>query len=449
MSETIVALATPAGDSALATIRISGSLSECFTKDALSIPYPTPRHSYLANYKSNDAEVIDQVICCYYEQNKSFTNEKMLEISCHGNPLIVQKILSDLICRGARLADPGEFTKRAYLNEKIDLVQAEAIAEMISAKSLLAFKLARKNLDGNLSSIISRVQTGILKVRAKLEAFVDFPEDDIGSENYTVIISLINDCQLVTASLIDSSDRKSILDKNLRVILVGAPNAGKSTLFNCLVGFDRSIVSDIPGTTRDYVSKSLVLDDLGIELIDSAGLRETSDQLESLGVDNTVELIEQADMVIAVLDSSLPYPPELNDLLSHFITPENFVIVENKSDLKKHNNSEKYPNNAGVITASAKNKVGIKDLVKKIKEVVGFGNENTELEFSVNLRHKQSLKEVNAHLLNAISLLKNHQDDLIILSELKQASQSLGNIVKPTDNEEMLDHLFKNFCIGK
>ena len=140
MSETIVALATPAGDSALATIRISGSLSECFTKDALSLPYPTPRHSYLANYKSNDAEIIDQVICCYYEQNKSFTNEKMLEISCHGNPLIVQKILSDLICRGARLADPGEFTKRAYLNEKIDLIQAEAIAAMISAKSLHAIK---------------------------------------------------------------------------------------------------------------------------------------------------------------------------------------------------------------------------------------------------------------------------------------------------------------------
>lgn len=449
MSETIVALATPAGDSALATIRISGSLSECFTRDALSLPYPSPRHSYLANYKSNDAEVIDQVICCYYEQNKSFTNEKMLEISCHGNPIIVQKILSDLVCRGARLAEPGEFTKRAYLNGKIDLVQAEAIAEMISAKSIHAIKLARKNLVGNLSSIISRVQTGILKVRAKLEAFVDFPEDDIGSENYTGIISLITDIQLITESLIDSSNRRSILDKNLRVILVGAPNAGKSTLFNCLVGFDRSIVSDIPGTTRDYVSKSLILDDLGIELIDTAGLRETSDQLESLGVDNTVELIEQSDMVIAVIDSSLPYPSELNRLLSHCIAPDNFVIVENKSDLKKHNNSEKFPHNAGIITVSAKNKIGIRDLVKKIKEVVGFGNENTELEFSVNLRHKQSLKEVNAHLLNATSLLKDQQDDLIILSELKQASLSLGNIVKPTDNEEMLDHLFKNFCIGK
>lgn len=449
MSDTIVALATPAGDSALATLRISGPLSECFTKNALSLPYPTPRHSYLANYKSNDAEVIDQVICCYYEQNKSFTNEKMLEISCHGNPIIVQNILSDLVCRGARLADPGEFTKRAFLNGKIDLVQAEAIAEMISAKSLHAIKLARKNLEGNLSSIISRVQTGILKVRAKLEAFVDFPEDDIGIENYAEIISLLTDIQLLTESLIDSSDRRSILDKNSRVILVGAPNAGKSTLFNCLVGFDRSIVSDLPGTTRDYVSKSLILDDIGIELIDTAGLRETSDRLESIGVDNTVELIELADMVIAVLDSSLPYPRELNELLSHFITPENFVIVENKSDLKKHNNSEKYPKNAGIISVSAKNKVGIRDLVKKIKEVIGFGNENTEIEFSVNLRHMQSLKEVNVHLLKAISLLKNHQDDLIILSELKQASQSLGNIVNPTGNEEMLDHLFRNFCIGK
>ncbi len=449
MSDTIVALATPAGDSALATIRISGLLSEGFIRDALSLPYPSPRHSYLANYKSNDAEIIDQVICCYYEQNKSFTNEKMLEISCHGNPIIVQKILSDLVCRGARIAEPGEFTKRAYLNGKIDLVQAEAIAEMISAKSLHAIKLARKNLNGNLSSIISRVQTGILKVRAKLEAFVDFPEDDIGSENYSKIISEVTDIQLITESLIDSSNRRSILDKNLRVILVGAPNAGKSTLFNCLVGFDRSIVSDIPGTTRDYVSKSLIFDDLEIELIDTAGLRETSDQLESLGVDNTVELIEQADMVIAVIDSSLPYPSELNGLLSHSIASENFVIVENKSDLKKHNNSEKYPHNAGVITISAKNKVGIRDLVEKIKEVNGFGKENTALEFSVNLRHKKSLEEVNAHLLNATSLLKDQQDDLIILSILKQASQSLGDIVKPTDNEEMLDHLFKNFCIGK
>ena len=208
-------------------------------------------------------------------------------------------------------------------------------------------------------------------------------------------------------------------------------------------------MSDIPGTTRDYVSKSLILDDLGIELIDTAGLRETSDQLESLGVDNTVELIEQSDMVIAVIDSSLPYPSEINGLLSHCIALENFVIVENKSDLKKHNNSEKYPHNAGVITVSAKNKVGIRDLIKKIKEVNGFGKDNTALEFSVNLRHKQSLKEVNAHLLNATSLLKDQQDDLIILSILKQARQSLADIVKPTDNEEMLDHLFKNFCIGK
>ena len=449
MSETIVALATPAGDSALATIRISGALSECLAKDALSLPSPTPRHSYLGNYKSNDAEIIDQVIFCFYQQNKSFTGEKMLEISCHGNPIIVQKILSDLVCRGARLAEPGEFTKRAYLNEKVDLVQAEAIAEMISAKSLYAIKLARKNLDGNLSLIISKVQTGILEVRAKLEAFVDFPEDDLGMEDHSKIISLIADIQDLTEYLVDSSVRRSIFDKYSKVVLVGSPNAGKSTLFNCLLGFDRSIVSDIPGTTRDYVSKSLILDDICIELIDTAGLRETTDQIESVGVVNTVELIEHADMVIAVVDSSLPYPCEVTELIDHNVTPENFIIVENKSDLEKNINIEKYPKNAGVVSASAKNKVGIADLVEKIKEVIGLGKENSELEFSVNLRHQQCLKEVNTHLLNAISLLKDSQDALIILSELKQASDSIGNIVKPTDNEEMLDHLFKNFCIGK
>ena len=449
MSETIVALATPAGDSALATIRISGALSECLAKDALSLPSPTPRHSYLGNYKSNDAEIIDQVIFCFYQQNKSFTGEKMLEISCHGNPIIVQKILSDLVCRGARLAEPGEFTKRAYLNEKVDLVQAEAIAEMISAKSLYAIKLARKNLDGNLSLIISKVQTGILEVRAKLEAFVDFPEDDLGMEDHSKIISLIADIQDLTEYLVDSSVRRSIFDKYSKVVLVGSPNAGKSTLFNCLLGFDRSIVSDIPGTTRDYVSKSLILDDICIELIDTAGLRETTDQIESVGVVNTVELIEHADMVIAVVDSSLPYPCEVTGLIDHNVTPENFIIVENKSDLEKNINIEKYPKNAGVVSASAKNKVGIADLVEKIKEVIGLGKENSELEFSVNLRHQQCLKEVNTHLLNAISLLKDSQDALIILSELKQASDSIGNIVKPTDNEEMLDHLFKNFCIGK
>lgn len=449
MSDTIVAVATPAGESALSLIRISGTLALSIMNSALSIPCPTPRHAYVRHYNSVENEILDQVVCIYYEIDKSFTGEEMIEISCHGNPIIVHHILSDIIERGTRLAEPGEFTKRAYLNEKIDLVQAESISELISAKNKILVNLAQKNLEGNLSSIIKNLQSNLITIQAKFEAFIDFPEDDIGKENHSETLSLLKEFQSYIFSLLEAYKKRETLDSHLKVLLVGAPNAGKSTLFNSILGYDRTIVSDVAGTTRDYISKTLVLEKTNIELIDTAGLRSTNDSTESIGVKNTNELLSQADLIVLVIDASLPYPTFLKTNLKGLSSDAKIIIAENKSDLPKVVNKKDYTKNDGIIAISAKNKSGINNLTERIEEVITHDCNITDLDFSINIRHQQIISKLNTQLIGVIDMIASKEDDIIIIQQIKQCLDSLGELTRPTDNEDMLDSLFKNFCIGK
>lgn len=450
MSETIVALATPKGESALATIRVSGDLSKEFMNHCFCIPHPTPRNCYLAHFRDARGEKIDEVIVAYFEKGKSFTGEEMLEISCHGNLLIIETIIRDLISRGGVNASPGEFTKRAFLSGKIDLIQAESIAEIIAAQNFDDVILARKNLAGNLSSIIKDLQNKIIRIQAFVEAFIDFPEDDIGSQSYDSINILLRDCKKVTERLIEGFERRSHLKSKFKVLLIGEPNAGKSTLFNALIGYDRAIVSESPGTTRDYISKDLNLGKFLIELIDTAGIRDTPVSTESMGVSNSLNLIRESDLILFVFDSTLPYPAEMMSECYQNVSGQSVIMVKNKQDLKSNVNSYPFPKNSAIIEISAKNHKGIEELVSSIITVLNKSKTtNTDLDVLVNLRHKNCLEHILLSLNNACELLSDSEDDLLIIDELKSALLELNQMVSPTDNESMLDSLFANFCIGK
>ena len=450
MSETIVAQATPSGESALAIIRISGDLcvklcEQCFKKTETA-----PRRNRLSNYYDINGQVIDQVIYCYYEEKKSFTGEEMIEITCHGNMLITKAIVEDLILKGAILAEPGEFSKRAFLNGKIDLIQAESIAELISAKNLSALRIARRNLLGKFSSKIEKLQSRLIDLQANMEAFIDFPEDDIGEESKQIYLNQLNELINEFQSLLDACERNINLNKVYRVVLMGIPNAGKSSLFNFLIGYQRAIVSTKPGTTRDYVSQNIILADFEIEIIDTAGVHKDGGEIETEGINNTIKLLKDSDLILLVLDSSLPYPTELNEVISKNIKKDNLLIIENKIDLKYGINSSEYPSNQGVIKMSTVEEVGLNELVSEISNYFNNGqNEADELDFSVNIRHRDCIDNSLKFCKNAHDILVQNIDYLLVISEIKQAITSIGEIIGKTDNENMLDKLFSNFCIGK
>lgn len=450
MTETIVAVATPPGESALAILRLSGDHCSKITLSCFDTPSPIPRHSYVSEYRNSAGDSIDQVVWCFYPSGKSFTGEEMLEISCHGNEFIIKEIINDLLSFDIRAAEPGEFTKRAFLSKKIDLTQAEAIAQLISAQSTREAKLSKKNLEGNLSEKILIIQQNILGIVSKIEAFIDFPEDDIGERQSDILISQIADIEFFTKTLADAYHRNSSLISKRKVVLIGSPNAGKSTLFNCIVGYDRSIISTTPGTTRDYISQEIIINDSKIDLIDTAGLRDTKEKIESTGVDNTVKLLEKADVIILVLDVSLPYPSCISQYTKNNLKSEKLIIVENKNDLNRKISTKNYPQNFKTVNISAKDNKGINCLLDEFNNcIMSQNNSDNNVDILINLRQYNCLSNACEYFVKARAILVDCDDYLLASIELNEALIQIGEIIGHTDNEDMLDKLFKNFCIGK
>ena len=305
-NDSIVAAATPTGESAIGVVRVSGPLCIVLTKNALGIPYPTPRKACLTKYRDINDVVVDEVIFLFFEAGKSYTGEASLEISSHGNPLIIKKIIEDLIARGCRLAEPGEFTRRAFLSERLDLTQAESVANLIRARCDGALEAARLQLRGSLGRKVRTLQSCLLDLQANLEAYIDFPEEDLPPETSNGPISTLSELIQEVVHLCGTVDYGRLLDVGARCLIVGAPNAGKSSLFNALCGEDRAIVSEEDGTTRDYLSSHIELGPFSVELIDTAGLREGATNIEYLGIEKTLELAEEADYFLYVLDTALP-----------------------------------------------------------------------------------------------------------------------------------------------
>ena len=450
MIDTIIALATPAGESALAVIRISGQLSHLIAKEACNDPKPKPRNANLVNYRTFGGEILDQVVITFFSKGNSYTGEDSLEISCHGNPLITEMICKDLINRGCRIAEPGEFTRQAFLNGKIDLPQAESVAQIIAAKNKQALDLAQRNLKGKLSDKLLSIQQDILNLQASIEAHIDFPEDDLHENDQKRDHQKVKIIIRELETLLLQAERTKLLTKNIRVVLTGLPNVGKSSLFNALAGKNRALIHSESGTTRDYLELDIKIGEYWITLVDTAGVHDTSEEIELAGIEMSLEQAKDADLFLWVIDNSVPHPTELPEKLTKLIQTKPTLLIRNKSDLGENNwvPNYKIPLKATNISSTGKN--GLKQLekllLKIIQEITGEGSEN---EYLVAVRHeiliKTCLDELNRFLIES----KKEVGDEIISIYLTEARKKLDIMIGRKTNEDMLDILFGEFCIGK
>lgn len=437
MFETIVALATPPLKSALAIIRLSGSecfkiVSKVFTKDISKEPKKDICFGYIVEGKKQ----IDQVVLLTYVAPHSFTGEDSVEIICHGSPLIANQIIALLLKNGARMATNGEFSSRAYLNGKIDLVQAEAINDLINATTSEAKDLSMLSLGGETSQMFRPIKEQIAEILSLIEVNIDYPEyEDIEVVTKDKIIAVCGDIVEKLHALIVDGERSRVYREGLKIAIVGKPNVGKSSLLNSLIKDDKAIVTDIAGTTRDIVEGDFNLSGVPCHLFDTAGLRESTDIIEKIGIDKSVNAIKDADLVIFVLDET-----GLDNELYKLVKDKKHIIVTNKSDLisKKDNSS---------IYISAKNN-DIEPLLNKIKEVMDIGELDVKPTFN-NTRQLGLLKKISNSLSIAIKDAENNQPIDLVSVSIMSAYNSALDLIGENNKNDLTDEIFSRFCVGK
>ncbi|MBL4576335.1 MAG: tRNA uridine-5-carboxymethylaminomethyl(34) synthesis GTPase MnmE [Opitutaceae bacterium] len=447
-SDTIVALATPSFESAIALIRVSGPGASVLATDILG-NCPRPRQAHHGRYKDQDGTQIDDVLFCFFKGPHSYTGEDILEISCHGNPFIAQKIIDDLLSRGCEMAEPGEFTRRSFLNGKMDLSQAEAVMDLIRARSDRALETANRQLRGVLGKRITLLAERLLQVVAGIEAYIDFPEEGLPPESQKKHIENIASVAKETNKLLATSHYGNIVRDGVRTILIGEPNAGKSSLLNQLVGYDRAIVSPEPGTTRDFLEERYMLGPHCIRFLDTAGLHSGARSIEKLGIEKTVEQSADADIFLLVLDSTHP-PPSLPDEIRDRMTSQNTLLVCNKSDLNELKEIPEEYSPFTRIKTSALDGSGLPELQDAIITLVESGRTAIgEDLIAISARHAHALSEVSQCLQSAQERLESEEPLELVASDLRSSLDNLGQITGRIDNEQMLDTLFSSFCIGK
>tara|TARA_B100001248_G_scaffold258594_1_gene243010 strand:- start:36212 stop:37570 length:1359 start_codon:yes stop_codon:yes gene_type:complete len=450
LGETIVALASPPGESAIALIRVSGPLCEHLAQQVFALTSsPRERYATLGYYRGLSGEQIDQVVYLLYPQETSFTGEPMLEIFPHGNPLIVQLLMEDLVARGCRFAEPGEFTRTAFVAGKIDLAQAEAVADLIHARSSKALRNAKKQLSGALGKAVNEFSESLLEAIAWTEAYIDFPEEDLPEEDVQRLLKRIEDLASTLETLAQTSRYRRLLNEGVQSIIVGAPNAGKSSFLNALLGEERALVSDIPGTTRDFISERIMAGPYCINIVDTAGLHDESSGLERLGIEKTLEKMKSADFFLVVIDSANALP-DLPEEAWHLFKPTNTLVVENKTDLEGSAICSTFLPDCPHVRISVKTGEGLnafrETLAKTLESDCIIPDSDTLV---VNTRHATALREAKAALESAAQHLRQGLSQELMACELREALEALGAIVGKVDNEAILDKLFGEFCIGK
>lgn len=447
-SDTIAALATPVGTAALAIVRASGPSVPALTRSIFA-QLPVARAATHADYRDIQGQLLDDVVFTYFAAPNSYSGEDIVEISCHGNPFIAQKILEDLFGRGCRPAEAGEFTKRSFLNGRLDLSQAEAVMDLIHARSERALTAANQQLKGSLGRHMDGLIAKVLVILAQLEAYIDFPEEDLPPEDKTGVISALDDLLISTRQLSATSRYGTVLRDGLRTVIVGEPNAGKSSLLNRLVGHDRALVSPEPGTTRDYLEEGIALGPHYLRLIDTAGLNPAATALEEQGIRKTFEQAATADLFLWVIDSTRGLPV-LPPKLVATMTPANTLAVLNKIDLVKDNNAADSAVPFPSVRTSAVSGAGLDQLKQEIIRVA----ESIRLDIgdeliAINARHARSLDRAIQALESVGAKLRDCSPIELIASDLREAIDCFGEISGRVDNERLLDALFAKFCIGK
>lgn len=444
---TIIALSTPFGLSAIAKVRVSGPETLSIIRKHLSKDSCISHVAFLANYKDNSGKIIDQVIAIYFEAARSYTGEDLIEIDCHGNPLIIRTIIEDLLESECRMAEPGEFTRRSYLNHRMDLSQAEAVLDVIHATNQSALEAAQKQLQGSLSKKIYELNDQLLSLLSEIEAQIDFSEEELPVRGD--IAGKLDDSIRQISGIIAQHKYRSRLIHGISIAIIGHPNAGKSSLLNALLDEERALISEIPGTTRDFIRENLVIEGFCIQIIDTAGLRTTDDRVEQLGIERTLQNIQSADLCLLVVDRNNPLPIE-SKILEKLKTKPCFLVT-NKCDLTA---SESYvPEELEYcqrVEISAKNQVNINQLKKKIAKYIREASLFPQgLTIVINERHKEIFETVSEFLLSAKKVLTNGECLELCARDLQDSLETLGYITGKYDTEEMLDKIFQQFCVGK
>lgn len=459
MSDTIAAISTAIGEAGIGIVRMSGNKS-------LEIANKVFKGSKVSNLKEaenrkltyghiinplND-QIIDEVLIAYMKEPYTYTKENMVEIYCHGGVISVRKILEIVLENGARLADPGEFTKRAFLNGRLDLAQSEAVIDVIRAKTDKSLEISLNQLEGSLSSKVRKIRGILLEMLAHINASIDFSEDDIEDMAY---IELEAKAKLVNEEikkLLNTADRGKILRDGLNTVILGKPNVGKSSLLNAILRENRAIVTNVPGTTRDIIEEYVNVDGIPLKIVDTAGIRETEDLVEKIGVDRAKEVVSKADLIIAVFDASSELTEE-DYRIMEIVKEKNSIVLLNKLDLpNKYDENqlkELLPNNKIITTSMAKG-IGIDRLEEEIKNMFYSGNLDIESDVVItNMRHKNQLVKAMKNIEDGIEGINVYLPLDCVEVDIKECWENLGEISGDTIGEDVLDKIFSDFCIGK
>lgn len=443
---TIAAQATAVGQGAIAVIRMSGEACMAILKLCTPPSFTkrlAPRKVTLTHILNNKGITIDQVLVTWFPAPASYTGEDTVEISCHGGMLVTDRLLKRLYQCGASPAEPGEFTKRAFLNGRMDLTQAEAVMDIIAAGSDLALKAAQNQLEGGIGARVNILKDNLIHVLAHIEAYIDFPDEDISPDTASALLERLKDMEDKLSSLLQTAEGGRLLREGVRTTIAGAPNVGKSSLLNTLLGYDRAIVSHIAGTTRDTVEESIQLAGLNLRLIDTAGVREASDIIEQEGIIRTNRALETADLILEVVDASIAQTERFSAPTNN--TPS--LLLLNKCDLGIHSDWENVPG----IRFSCATGEGKKELEEAIIRTFASSlpQETDSSSVAINARHQHELRLCLKHIRLASESISQQESPEFTALELREALTHLGEITGAIDTEDVLGAIFSSFCLGK
>ena len=459
--DTIAAIATSFGEGGIGIIRISGD-NAFNIANKIFVPFDKNKESIKVNdYKSHtltygiikdNDEIIDEVLLSVMKAPKTYTCEDIIEINCHGGKSSVKRVLNTVLKNGARIAENGEFTKRAFLNGRIDLSKAEAVIDIINAKTDISHKSAINRLEGKLKQKIDEYRNDIITMTAHIEASIDYPEHDDETMTYNMIEENTKALILKVEKLLKTADTGRIVKEGIKTVILGKPNVGKSSILNILLNEDRAIVSDIAGTTRDVLKEHLNINGVALNIVDTAGIRKTDDEIEKIGVEKSKEYAQDADLILLVLDNSKPLDKEDIKILD-FIKNKKTLVLINKTDLKANldiNSLKQHINQENILMLSAKEDLGFDMLKDKIETLFFEGEININEDILIsNERNKNSLYNCIESLKNVLNTIETRMPEDFISMDLIEAYRYLGEITGESLDEDVIDKIFSEFCLGK
>jgi len=447
--DTIVAIATPPGRGGIGVVRLSGPRATAIAQELIGRDTSlAPRAATFTRILDpQSGKVLDQVVATWFAQPHSYTGEDVVEISGHGSPVLLARIVELAIQSGARLAEPGEFTLRAFLNGRLDLPQAEAVADLVDAVTPLQARAAMDQLEGTLTTAIARIDAALFDLSARLEASLDFPDEGFHFVSSDQTVEELSRIQASLEQLIDEGRAGRVIREGRTIVIVGRPNAGKSSLFNALSGAARAIVTDIPGTTRDLLTERIEVEGLALTVVDTAGLREARDQIEAEGVRRAQEAQQIAALTLVVIDGHAPLESDDHELIQKAPAPK--LVVQSKADLPRAWSVESIQTDAPAIAVSAVTGAGLPQLKQRIAELLVSHEQLRDSPAISNIRHLRLVEDARESVVRARGALEQHATEELVLTDIVRARTALEEITGRRTVDDLLLHIFTRFCIGK